>query len=298
MAIMPPLLQAGDTIGIICPSHIADREKSRHFTTVLESLGFRVRLGDNIYRDTYGYSATEQERAEDLNRMVEDDTVKMVLFGGGEGGNELLPYIDFDSIAKHPKLFCGFSDSTTILNAVHSRSGIVTHYGQGPGMFYDLQDYDYAHFAAHFLTGNAAIFHKGSDWECFGTGSSTGILLGGYLRNIALMLGNDYLRYDADKKYLLFLEDHEKFNNVPAVSSYLSHIEQHPFIEQVAGLVWGHYAPARNPDLLRRLERFADRHKVPVAYCDDFGHGALHGILPIGREATLDAASQILTFLA
>ena len=37
--------------------------------------------------------------------------------------------------------------------------------------------------------------------------------------------------------------------------------------------------------LLDRLERFGLRHGVPVAYCDDFGHGENHAILPIGRPA-------------
>ncbi len=46
----------------------------------------------------------------------------MVLFGGGEGGNELLPYIDFENIATHPKIVCSYSDGTTILNAIYTKT--------------------------------------------------------------------------------------------------------------------------------------------------------------------------------
>lgn len=289
-------LRKGDTIGFVCPSHIADRERIERNVTAMESLGFHVKLGANIYKDTYGYLASEQERADDFNDMVSDNNVKMILFGGGEGGNEILPYLDFESIKKYPKYICSYSDGTTILNAIHSITGLTVYYGQAPGMFNDLRHYDYTQFASHFLDNNTDLFAKNSKWQTMYTGICEGELIGGYARNFALMLGNKYFIYDESKKYVLFLEDHEKFSNIAKVSSFISHIEQNDFIHNVSGLIFGHYSETIFPDLLMRLERFGKKHSVPVVYCDDFGHGVNHAILPIGKSVTLDTYNQSLAF--
>lgn len=287
-------LNKGDTIGIVCPSHIASEERHAQSKKVLESLGYCVKIGANTYKNTYGYLASEQERADDFNSMITDDNVKMVLFGGGEGGNEIIPLLDYESIKRNPKFYCSFSDGTSILNAIHSMTNLPVYYGQGPGMFNDLRYYDYTHFLSNFIGEHTSAFVKNSVWRILNNGICDGILVGGYLRNIALMLGNKYFYYNKDNKYILFLEDHEKFSNIAKVSSFISHIEQQNFIDNVAGLIFGHYSENVPEDLLKRLERFGRKYDVPVAYTDDFGHGVNHAILPIGGKATLDANNQTL----
>jgi len=289
-------LHKGDTIGIVCPSHIASAERHKKSIKTLESLGYHVKLGKNVYKNTYGYLASEQERADDFNDMVSDNCIKMILFGGGEGGNELLPYIDYENIKRNPKFYCSYSDGTTILNSVHAMTGMTVYYGQGPGMFYDLRYYDYKQFLSHFAEGDIKIFTKSSDWHTMNGGVTEGFLIGGYTRNFSLLLGNKYFKYDKQMKYILFLEDHEKFSDIAKVSSFISHIEQHEFINNVAGLIFGHYSEIIAEDLLARLARFGTKHEVPVIYCDDFGHGVNHAIFPIGRKVKLDADDQVLTF--
>ena len=159
---IPAKLVKNDTIGIVCPSHIANPERHNKSIYTLKSLGFNVKPGDNVYKNTYGYLASETERADDFNAMVTDNDVKMMFLGGGEGGNELLPYINYENIIKHPKIICSFSDGTTILNSVYAMTGLKTYYGQGPGMFYDLLYYDYVHFTAHFIDESPTTFFKNS----------------------------------------------------------------------------------------------------------------------------------------
>lgn len=293
-----PQLRPGDAIGIISPSHVADRAFYAQVIGVLEGLGFAVKTGANLYKDTYGYLASEQERAADLNAMVADPAVKLVLFGGGEGGNELLPLIDYEAIRRHPKRFLSYSDGTTILNAIHARCGLVTYYGQSPGGFGDLRHYDYCQFTAQMLAPAATgDFVKNSPWRTLRGGVGRGMLIGGYTSNFARMLDGPYLPLDGEGDYLLFLEDHERFSGPAAVSADLSHIEQSPFIARVRGLIFGHYSLQPNGQLMDRLTRFGEKHGVPVVACDDFGHGVNHGILPIGQMAELDADRQRLTFL-
>lgn len=290
-------LSEGDVIGIVCPSHVAG-EDYRQIVNGIEQLGFKVKLGANIYKKTHGYLASEQERADDLNNMVFDNEVKMILFGGGWGANEVLPLIDYENIVRHPKLFSSYSDGTSILNAIHAKTGLITYYGLGAGEFRDLKHYDYIQFVNHFVCGNRADLLCGcGEWRMIRSGSCKGILIGGYTMNFAWLVGGDYLKYDAGQKYILFIEDHEKFSEPVMVSAYLSHIEQSPFISNVSGLIFGHYSNDLPVTLLQRLERFGDKYSIPVIYTDDFGHYTKHSILPIGVSARLDADTQKLLFI-
>lgn len=290
-------LNIGDTIGIVSPSHVATAERYAGIIAGIEGCGFSVKTGENLYRTTYGYLASEQERANDFNRMVLDENVKMVFFGGGYGGLELLPYIDFDAIKRNPKFFLSYSDGTSILNAIYSKTGLTTYYGQAPGTFANLQPYNYKQFTAHFIQGQPDAWVNNSQWHSLHDGKCEGVLIGGYTVNFALSVNSDYLKVDDGKKYILFLEDHEEFSSIACVSMFLSHIEQSPFIGRVAGLLFGHYSETINSQLFERLKRFGQKYNVPVAYCDDFGHGSNQAILPIGASAVLDMTDKTMKFI-
>ena len=289
-------LRAGDTIGIVSPSHVATVDGYAKIIREIKSKGFQVKTGANLYKDTYGYLASEAERAEDFNGMVLDKDVKMVFFGGGNGGAELLPYIDYEAVRQNPKIYLSYSDGTSVLNAIHSKTGLITYYGQSPGVFEDLSHYDYEQFASHFLGEPPEDFIGSSEWYPLNGGICEGTLIGGYTWNFALMLNSDYLSV-CDHKYVLFLEDHESFSNIAAVSALISHIEQSRFINNVSGLLFGHYSETVYPDLMGRLKRFGEKNNVPVAYCDDFGHGKNHAILPIGCNVVMDANMKTMRFI-
>ena len=291
-------LKKGGIIGIFCPSHVADMGRYVPVATAIERLGFKVKFGANIQKDTYGYAASAEERAADLNALVADDSVQMILFSGGNSAVEILPLIDYDNIRRNPKLFSSYSDGTSILNAIHAQTGLITYYGIGASDFSDLRHYDYMQFCSHFVEGDSAEqFVSDSKWRTLRGGNCEGILIGGYTSLFDLMLSNEYFKYDTDKKYLLFLEDHEKYGKVGAVSTYLAFIGQSAFMRNVSGLIFGHYSTDIPDDLLRCLERFGAKHNIPVVYTDDFGHGTRHAILAIGSNAALDADKQTLIFL-
>jgi len=286
------------TIGIFSPSHVAETERYAPIIDAIERRGFTVKLGENFTKNTYGYAASAEERAADLNALVADTGVQMILFSGGDSAVEILPLIDYDNIRRNPKLFSSYSDATSILTSVYAKTGLITYYGFGAGQFLDLRYYDYMQFCSNFVEGYCKPdeFVSDSVWKTLRGGSCEGTLIGGYNSLFALMLSGPYFTYDTDKKYLLFLEDHEKFNDVGAVSTCLAFIGQSAFMRNVTGLIFGHYAVSVPEDFFRCLERFGNRHNIPVVYADDFGHGTRHAILPIGVNARLDADEQSLAF--
>jgi len=292
-----PLLKQGGTIGICSPSHIADYWDYQNTMNHIKSKGFQVKEADNLYKNTYGYAATPEERAADFNQLIADPEVELIIFGGGEGANELLPFIDFENIKRNPKRLCSYSDGTWLLNPIYTKTGLESYYGQAPHNFIDMSWHDEKCFFEHHVYDCATEQDKISEWKVQRGGQAEGILIGGYARNFALLLGSKYFQPDLNQKYVLFLEDHESFGGVDYISTMISHIEQHDFMKSVVGFIYGNYSDHEHPELLWRLQRLGERHNIPVVYCDDFGHGWRHAIMPLGRRVCLDADQQRLLYL-
>lgn len=294
-------LSPNGAIGLCSPSHIPLYEAapgqeipwSREYKNIIAQMemeGFSVVQAENMYKKTWGYLASDTERAADLNQLAADPSVEYILFGGGEGSPEVLPYLDFELFRRNPKRICSYSDGTSILNAVWAMTGLETYYGQDPVCFVEPTDYNRRHFEGHILSDSMAVHEKDSPWLGLNPGAAEGVLTGGYTLNFALLLDTKYFPVDLNEPHILFLEDHEMFGGPDHVSAMLGYIEQSSFMKSVTGLIFGSYAGKPYPDLYARLKLLGERHHIPVVYCDDFGHGENHAILPIGRRARLDEA--------
>lgn len=301
-------LSKGGVIGMCSPSHVPLYEAapgqeipwSREYKNIIAGMereGFSVVQADNMYRKTWGFLASDTERGADLNQLAADRGVEYILFGGGEGAPEVLPYLDFELFRENPKRICSYSDGTSILNAIWASTGLETYYGQDPTMFTGWTDYNRRHFEGHILSDSMTVHEKNSEWVTCTEGAAEGVLCGGYTVNFALLLGTKYFPVDNAEPHILFLEDHEKFGGPDHVSAMLGYIEQSDFMGSVRGLLFGNFADRPCPELYARLRVLGERHGIPVAYCDDFGHGENHAILPIGRRARLDAGDGELVYL-
>ena len=72
---IPKRLKPGDTIGLISPSAIADPAFYAALTASLEGMGYRVKPGNNLYSRSWGYAASDQERADDIHQLAADEAV-------------------------------------------------------------------------------------------------------------------------------------------------------------------------------------------------------------------------------
>lgn len=297
-----PLSPQG-AIGLCCPSHVPLYEAapgqeipwSREYKNIIacmEKEGFPVVQADNMYKKDWGFLASDSQRGADLNRLAGDQRVEYILFGGGEGAPEVLPYLEFELFKQNPKRICSYSDGTTILNAIWAKTGLETYYGQAPTLFTDWTDYNRRHFEGHILSDSMTEHEQASPWLCLRPGVAEGVLVGGYTLNFALLLGTEYFPVDVGEPHILFLEDHAKFGGEDHVSALLGYMEQSAFMKSVTGLVFGNYADHPCPHLYARLKLLGERRHIPVAYCDDFGHGQNHAILPIGRRARLSLGEE------
>src|SRR5690625_1914988 len=127
MAIKPPILQFGDTVGIVTlGSPLAPAIINERIMT-LSSYGFQVVLGESVYAQTGFLAGSPEMRAQDLMNMFTNENVKLILpTRGGVGVEGILPYLDYQLIQKNPKLISGYSDITILLNTLAQFSNLIT----------------------------------------------------------------------------------------------------------------------------------------------------------------------------
>jgi muramoyltetrapeptide carboxypeptidase len=130
---IPPALSSGDTIAIVSPSWCGPAELPAAYRRGLAALrahGYDVRVMAHAEGRRGWVSGTPQERVADLHDAFADPDVRAVLCTiGGLHSAQLLPLLDFDLIAANPKIFCGYSDITSLHLAIHGMTGLVTFYG-------------------------------------------------------------------------------------------------------------------------------------------------------------------------
>ena len=92
-------LKKGDVIGVIAPSSTVDKddlEVINNSVLLMESAGFKVKFGKNVFKNTLGYGATPKEKAEDINDMFRDKEVKAIFcLSGGFNSNTTFEYLDY-----------------------------------------------------------------------------------------------------------------------------------------------------------------------------------------------------------
>ena len=297
---LSPLLRPGDLIGLASPSWLATEESIAPAAAALQALGYRVRLAPQIFAHGWDYAAAPEERAESFNALIRDPEVRLVFFGGGEGADDIVPLLDYEAAGRDPKLYLSYSDGTSILNAIRVKTGLVTLYGQTPGRMPENvagrpTDYNLRQFTA-FTASRPERHTAAASWRTLVPGCAAGTLAGGYLANTIFAAATGLLAPEDPGDLILFVEDNQMFNGIEALSAHIGRLEQCGIMPRVKGLLFGHYSAPVNEQLLARLTRLGEKWGIPVAYCDDFGHGENSAILPIGIRAALDTEKCTLEY--
>lgn len=141
--VKPYRLKTGHTIRIVAPaSNMKSLAKPVIDTGVrnLEKLGFNVEIHPHIFRSYKGTGGTPKERAESLMEAFTDESVDGIMCcWGGFNSNDIIDYLDYETIRKNPKTFIGYSD-ITILNTVLYKEAKLVNY-QGPALITFTHDF-------------------------------------------------------------------------------------------------------------------------------------------------------------
>ena len=126
--IIPAYLKPGDTIGVVCTARKISVEEINLALSVFEKWGLRVVLGKNMLNSYNQFSGTDEERAEDLQTMLDDPNIKAVISArGGYGTVRIIDHIDFNAFKKSPKWVIGYSDITVLHSHIHQYNVASIH---------------------------------------------------------------------------------------------------------------------------------------------------------------------------
>lgn len=113
--IIPEKLVVGDKIGIISTARKITIEELKPPIKTLESWGLKVVLGANLFQEDDQFSGTVDQRTNDLQIMIDDNSIKAILCArGGYGTVQIIDAINFTNLKKNSKWIVGYSDATVL----------------------------------------------------------------------------------------------------------------------------------------------------------------------------------------
>ncbi|MFD2532244.1 S66 peptidase family protein [Gracilimonas halophila] len=295
--IKPKALKEGDTLGLIAPaSPIYEESVFDEMLINLTDLGFELKLGKHV-RNRNGYLAgTDQERLEDLMNMFKDPKVDGIMcIRGGWGCNRILPYIDYDVIRSNPKVFCGFSDITSLHMAFYERSDLYTFHGPvGKSVWNSFTTDSFKSIIWNGEEVEYMIPDNSKDQFTITPGTAEGRLIGGNLSVLVSMIGSEYL--PSFEGAILFLEDIGE--SVYRIDRMLTQLKLAGVLDQLSGFVFGKCTECSAGNNSLTLEQVFEDHisplNIPAFYGAMISHEDDNVTIPFGISGTIDAATQII----
>src|SRR5690606_27826885 len=118
--LIPPSLKPGDKVAIVCTARKFEPEQCLPAIELMNSIGLEVVLGNTIGKDNFQLGGTDEERADDLQQMINRNDIKAIWIArGGYGTVRIIDKIDFTPLRNQPKWLIGFSDITVLHRHVH-----------------------------------------------------------------------------------------------------------------------------------------------------------------------------------
>ena len=285
-------MREGDCVALIAPAGpLKTDDEFGRAQDIVRTLGLVPKIGAFAKASAFGYLAgTDEQRAADFNDAVLDPDVRGIFaLRGGYGTMRILDRIDYDAVARAPKVILGYSDLTALLNAITQRTGLVTFHGPVAALsgFTPLETQALRAAIMHSESLGALIAPEG---ETLVNGVASGEIAGGNLSLVTALIGTPYEIDTAGK--LLVLEDVDE--SPYRIDRMLTQLRLTGALSRAAGIIAGGWTNCGvTAELLR--DRLGDLGR-PVLVETLIGHIDEQWTLPIGAYATLDAGARTLSF--
>ncbi len=302
---MKIILPENAKVGIVGCSNgqpVSNKKIITDLEETLQSMGLQPLFSEHIFAKDSVFSAAGKLRAEALMQFYQDEDIKVIFdVSGGDIANELLPYLDYEIIEKSEKLFWGYSDLTTIINAIYTMTERPSVLYQVKNLVYEDSKEQIENFKNSVLgknryeyglqNENGKEISKESSLFSFSyhfvqKGRMQGILVGGNIRCLLKLAGTPYFP-DMSNKVLL-LEANS--GDVPQMVTYLNQLKQMNVFEKINGILLGTFTAMEkkqcNPDIITLVKEYAGK-EIPIAVTNEIGHGTNAKAVFIGKEIVL-----------
>lgn len=293
-----------DLIALITPAstpgNIARVEKGQKF---LEDRGYKTVLTPNAMKQLGYLAGSDEERISDIHWAFSNPEVKAIIsLRGGYGAGRLLRGINYQLIKENPKIFCGYSDLTTLQMAFFEKAGLVTFSGPMAAVDFGgkLSDYTINNFFATVVDGwfGDVTSHEDSILDGNSKGTTEGVIAGGNLAVFCSMMGSEYL--PDPEGTIFFFED---VSEPPyRIDRFLNQLRINGYFEKAAGFIFGKFTegdPSDGPTLTQSevFEDYISKINKPVITNFPFGHIDDLFTIPLGIRVKIDSNNNKVEFL-
>lgn len=298
MAIIPPYLSKGDTIGIVCPGGYMPAEKAQTCMDVLMEWGFKVKTGSTLGSRFNYFSGTDEQRLKDLQKMLDDDAVKAILCArGGYGVGRIIDRINFKKFKKNPKWIIGYSDITVLHSHIFSRLETASLHSPMAAAFNDNEyKNEYIQSLRTVLTGGKPKYTCEVN-TYNNTGTAAGKLVGGNLSLLAHLTGTPSDIKTAGK--ILFLEDVGEY--IYNIDRMMYQLKRSGKFDELKGLIIGGFTEVKETvipfgkDVYEVIYDVIKEYNFPVCFKFPIGHTNENYVLKIGAQYKLHVGKKMVT---
>lgn len=267
---------------VACSDGIRDAAVIKYTQTVLQSLGTELAPAAHLLANNGPYAGTDSERAADLMDMFRDPSIDEIYdLSGGDLASTLIDLLDYEAIRESRATLFGYSDLTSILNAIYARTGKES-------VLYQIRNLireDAARQRERYIDRSKLFdvkytFVKGNEMR--------GVLIGGNLRCFLKLAGTEYMP-DFDGKVLLL----ESLGGGPSrIAAGFAQLRQLGAFRKVRGVLLGTFTEMQEkravPDVPALARQYMGN-EIPIAMTDEIGHGSDSKAVRIGGEIHLYA---------
>ena len=318
--VLAPAISRGDAIGYFSPSSPATQYAPKRYARArqyLQEKGFELVTGSLTGQSDFYRSGSIHARADELNTLIRNPKVRCIMSTiGGSNSNALLPYLDYEALIADPKVIIGYSDATSILLAIHQKTGLVPFYGPALvasfGEFPPLVDATFESFASMVMARDThthtytppqfwtdemipweeqdrAKSLRANDCAFFGTGTISGRLIGGNLNTMWSIWGSPFMPPIREGDILLIEDSLKPISTVERLFAFL---KINGIFDRVSAVLLGKHelfddkGSGRSP--LEVLLEVLDGQELPIVNGFDSCHTHPMLTVPLGLPITID----------
>lgn len=296
MAIAPPALNKGDTIGVFAPSSWVDKDDIDKSTKRMEDLGYKVFIHPQTFEREHQSAGTHLQKALAFQGLWMRKDIKAIwAAGGGNRCMHMLDILKVDPLKRSEKILVGFSDVSALLNTVYAKTDNITTHGP---VFKNLHSYKQMDHLLELLSGQKVSYPIESK-NILANGKAEGILLGGNLSLFQYMLS--LYTDDQLENSIIFLED--CYEELSRIDRMLCHLKRSELFQKTKAIIFGEFSALQDSSkpfgfiLKDILQEHTDSLDIPILYNMPFGHGEHLYSFPVGGLAELDTDKPSLKLL-
>ncbi|CUP23684.1 S66 family peptidase [Clostridium disporicum] len=283
------LLQKGDKVGIVACSNgqsLLNKERINELLKTLKSINLNPICSDYIYAKNSIFNGSAKEKGESFMSLYRNIEIKAIFdISGGDLANEVLPYLDYEFISKNPKPVFGYSDVTTVLNAINSQASIPTYLYQIRNLIYDFKEMQQTNFENSVFNDKNDLFNF--SYNFIQGEKIEGIVVGGNIRCLLKLAGTKYMPDFTGK--VLFLES--MGGEAALMSAFLNQLKQLGVFDKINGLILGTFSKMQENNISPSITELAlsiiDNPTLPIAKTEEIGHSSNSKSIIIGKNIVL-----------